>query len=250
MTSRPMAIVTGGAVRVGRATCLAFARAGCDVLFTYRSSSEEAVDLVGRISEHGVEGFAERLDLADLDVVGALADTLRSRCQRIDVLVHNASVYRPTTLAELTPDDALRHYRINALAPLLLTRGLADPLSASDLPGGGAVIAMCDIHAMGTPRAGFSAYSMSKAALTEMVRTLAVELAPNVRVNGVAPGVVAWPDEGHESDRASQQRYLERVPLGRAGTPEDAAEAVRWLAMDATYVTGHILRIDGGRSRR
>jgi pteridine reductase len=88
---------------------------------------------------------------------------------------------------------------------------------------------------------------MSKAALEEMVRSLARDLAPNVRVNGVAPGVVAWPDSGHESEASEQARYLKRVPLGRAGEPEDAAKAVVWLALDATYVTGDVIRVDGGR---
>ena len=91
---------------------------------------------------------------------------------------------------------------------------------------------------------------MSKAALVEMVRTLAIELAPEVRVNGVAPGVVAWPEEGYESDADAQRRYLKRVPMKRAGTPEDAAEAVRWLALEARYTTGEIVRVDGGRALR
>ena len=130
---------------------------------------------------------------------------------------------------------------------MLLTKHLAAKLADSPLKGGGAVVALCDMHAMGRPRKDFSAYSMSKAALAEMVQSLARELAPKVRVNGVAPGVVAFPEAGHESDPEMQKAYLSRVPLQRAGTPEDAAEAVRWLALDATYVTGEIVRLDGGR---
>jgi pteridine reductase len=107
---------------------------------------------------------------------------------------------------------------------------------------------MADIHAMGLPRSGFSAYAMSKAALVELIRSLARELAPRVRVNGVAPGVVAWPEEGYEADEEAQRAYLKRVALERAGTPEDAAAAVAWLALDATYVTGQVIRLDGGRS--
>jgi pteridine reductase len=106
---------------------------------------------------------------------------------------------------------------------------------------------MCDIHASERPRKNFAAYSMSKAALEQMVRVLALELAPKVRVNGVAPGVVAFPDSGAESDPEMQARYLKRVPLARSGTPEEAAEAVRWLALDATYTTGEVVRVDGGR---
>jgi pteridine reductase len=106
---------------------------------------------------------------------------------------------------------------------------------------------MCDMHALGRPRKGFAAYSMSKAALIEMVRCLARDLAPRVRVNGVAPGVVAFPESGYESTPDLQAKYLSRVPLDRSGTPEDAAEAVRWLALDARYTTGEIVRVDGGR---
>ena len=99
------------------------------------------------------------------------------------------------------------------------------------------------------PRAReFVAYAMSKAALAEMVRSLARELAPRVRVNGVAPGVAAWPESGRESDVEAQQAYLKKVPLARAGTPEECAEVVRWLALEATYLTGEIVRFDGGRN--
>lgn len=168
------------------------------------------------------------------------------------MLIHNASTYDRTPLDSLTADQALAAYRVNALAPLLLSAGLAPLLSRSNLRHGGAIVAMCDIHALGEhglPRSrDFAAYAMSKAALAEMVRTLARELAPRVRVNGVAPGVAAWPDSGHESDAASQSAYLSRVPLARAGTAEEAAEVVRWLALDATYLTGEIIRVDGGRN--
>ena len=188
------------------------------------------------------------LDLDDLTAVEAFGRDVAGRSSRLDVLVHNASIYDATPLGDLTAEAALRHYRVNALAPLLLTKHLAPRLAESSLRGGGAIVAMLDIHAMGAARVKHSAYGMSKAALHEMVRTLAKELAPRVRVNGVAPGVVAWPESGDEASAEMQARYLSRVPLGRAGTPEDAAEAVRWLALDATYVTGHVIRVDGGRS--
>jgi pteridine reductase len=108
-------------------------------------------------------------------------------------------------------------------------------------------VCMTDIHAMGRPRRDHAAYAMSKAALAQMVDSLARDLAPRVRVNAVAPGVVAWPEDGAEADAAMQARYLSRVPLGRAGTPGDASGAVAWLALDAAYVTGQTIRVDGGR---
>lgn len=242
MSERPLALVTGGAKRVGRAICAELARAGCEVLLTYNSSEDAAERAAKELNARAI-----RLDLSDLDDVARVGDRLARSEGRLDVLVHNASVYSPSPLHDLNAEEALRHYRVNALAPALLTKSLARALGASSLPGGGSVVAMADIHAMGRPRKEFLAYSMSKAALIEMVRTLARELAPRVRVNAVAPGVVAWPEHGHESDREAQEAYLQRVPLGRAGTPEDAAKAVRWLALDATYVTGEVIRLDGGR---
>lgn len=247
---RPVALVTGGARRVGRAICLALARDGVDVRLTYRTSADQAESLLTELRALGVEATADRLDLDDTDAVETYARRLPSELTGLDILVHNASTYDPTPLDSVTAGQAAGAYRVNALAPLLLSRALTPLLRASNAAGGGAIIAMCDIHALGLPRRGFAAYSMSKAALAEMVRTLALELAPEVRVNGVAPGVVAWPESGHESGEAAQQRYLSRVPLARAGTPEDAAEAVRWLARDARYTTGQIIRVDGGRSLR
>jgi pteridine reductase len=242
MSERPLALVTGGAKRVGRAICEELTRVGCEVILTYHTSEDAAQRTARELKARAI-----RLDLGDLDDVARVGERLARSAGRLDVLVHNASVYSPSPLHELDAEEALRHYRVNALAPALLTKSLAVALRASTLPGGGSVVAMADIHAMGRPRKEFLAYSMSKAALVEMVRTLARELAPQVRVNAIAPGVVAWPEEGYESDREAQDAYLKRVPLGRAGTPDDAAKAVRWLALDATYITGEVIRLDGGR---
>lgn len=248
---RPVALVTGGARRVGRAVCLALARAGCDVVLTFNRSAAEAERTAADVCALGARGRAVKLALEDGDAVAEDSQQIAAMSPRWDVLVHNASSYEPSPLAELTAERAVRDFTINALAPLLLSRALAPALARSSRPGGGAIVAMADIHAMGEhglPRREFASYAMSKAALVEVVRTLARELAPGVRVNAVAPGVVAWPEAGYESDESAQREYLKRVPLGRAGTPEDAAEAVRWLALDAHYVTGQVLRLDGGRS--
>ncbi|MFG0283030.1 MAG: SDR family oxidoreductase [Phycisphaerales bacterium JB039] len=244
---RPVALITGAARRIGRATARAFARAGCDIVITYRTSAVEAADAKAELESLGARVRLERLDLADLDATIAAGARLAGDLDRLDYLIHNASIYRATALDELTADEILTHYTVNAAGPLLLTAQLAPLLRASRAPGGGAVVCMCDIHAMGRPRTGFAAYAMSKAALAEMVRSLARDLAPDVRVTGVAPGVVAWPESGYESDREAQQAYLSRVPLGRSGTPDDAAATIRWLAMEATYVTGVVLPLDGGR---
>ncbi|MEC9374604.1 MAG: SDR family oxidoreductase [Planctomycetota bacterium] len=246
-SDHPLAIVTGGARRVGRAVCIALAQRGCDIEVTYRTSDDEAKSLVSEIERLGRRCTTSRLDLNDLAAVQAYAERIGSQRGRVDVLVHNASVYESTPIGKITADAAERHLRVNAAAPLLLTQGLADSLRRSTLPGGGAVVAFCDIHALGRPRKDHAAYGMSKAALTGMVHALARDLAPEVRVNGVAPGVVAFPEEGPESDPEMQRKYLSRVPLGRSGTPEDAAGVAAWLALDAAYLTGEVIRVDGGR---
>ncbi len=246
--SRPVALVTGGARRVGRATCLALAKAGCDIVLTYHASRDEAMALAEELRAAGVSAVTHEVNLLDLGAVEMFAGFLADSLPRLDVLVHNASVYAPTPMHDLAIQEALQQVSINAVAPLILTARLAPLLRESERPGGGSVVAMVDILAIGKPRRDFVAYSMSKAALAEMVRSSARDLAPNVRVNGVAPGVVAWPDAGAEATPEAQERYLRRVPLGRSGTPEEAAEVVRWLALDATYVTGEIIRVDGGRS--
>ncbi len=244
---RRLALVTGGAKRVGRAICLELAQSGCDVMFTYHRSGDEAVALGEELRKQGAAALAVQVDLVNIQQVERFADELRTILPRIDVVVHNASLYEPTAINELSVNEVMRHITINSIAPLIITSGVAGALKHSVLNGGGAVIAMLDIHAMGRPRRGFVGYSMSKAALTEMVYTLARELAPHTRVNGVAPGVVAWPQNGQDSTEGEQAAYLRRVPLGRAGTPVEAARVVRWLALEATYVTGQVVRVDGGR---
>lgn len=246
-TGRPVALITGAARRVGRAIAVKLAEAGCDVYFTYHQSEEEAQGLAGELSQLGSKGSFHQVDLADGAQVEALGRDLSGTLERLDVLVHNASVYSVSPLRDLSLEDVLRQYQVNAAAPLLLTARLAPLLMQSEMKGGAAVIAFTDIHAMGRPRRDFAAYAMSKAAVTEMIYSLARDLAPLVRVNGIAPGVVAWPEDGVETDPDAQRKYVRRIPLARPGTPEDAAEVVRWLALEATYVTGEIIRVDGGR---
>lgn len=245
---RPRALVTGAAHRVGRAIALALARAGCSVDVTYRRSAQQAAAVVEELGALGsTDSRALLLDLDDLAGVERVAREYAACQPRLRVLVHNASSYFPTQIDRVEAAAAESFMRVHAVGPLLLTRGLLGSLRRD---GAGSVVAMLDIHAMGQPRVGYSAYAMSKAALHEMVRSLAVELAPAVRVNGVAPGVVEWPGDGPDADEAMQARYLARVPMGRAGTLDEAAEAAVWLGLRATYTTGQVVRVDGGRSLR
>ena len=250
---RPIALVTGAARRVGRAVAVELARSGFDLIVTCRTRPvevRETCDLAKTAADGATESqFASRvieIELDDPNAVQSLCEDLgdSSNTPRLDALVHNASSFSKAPVGEITPEYALSHYRINALAPLLLTQGLANRLAASGQPGGGAVVAFGDIHAMGRPQRHYSAYAMSKAALTQMVPSLAIDLAPDIRVNGIAPGVVAWPDDTTQEE---MDRYEKRIPLKRPGTPEDAAVTARWLIVEATYITGEIIRVDGGR---
>jgi len=256
---RPVtALITGGTRRVGLAVARAFtARSstrggnpsgGTTIILTSREP--KAADAIGakrELEAIGARVELEQLDPGDVDSIAPLAARVESRYGSLDALVHNASVYERSPLESLSSQQFDRAMMINAFAPVLLTTELRALLDASKLAGGAGVVAMVDMHVLGRPRKDLLAYSMSKAALVEAVRSLARELAPKVRVNAVAPGVVAWPEEGSEAGAKFQQEYLARVPLGRAGTPEDAAEVVCWLALDARYVTGEIVRVDGGR---
>ena len=232
-------VITGGTKRVGKQIASTLAAAGHRVIITTREVTDgdrAFADSLGHAS------LAISLDLNDPASLDACLQQLAG--ESISGIVHNASIYEPTKLDDITLEIAERYYRVHAAGPLVLTAKLAPQLAQSQ---NSAIVCMADIHVIGRPRTHFAPYSMSKAALVEMVRSLSRDLAPHTRVNGIAPGVILWPDDGHESDDASQQAYLKRVPLDRSGTPEEAAEAVRWLLDDASYTTGQIIRIDGGR---
>lgn len=242
------AIVTGAARRVGRAVALELAAAGWDLVLTCRTRRAEADRVAaecaaaGATNGHRCRVAVAELDLADLPAVERFG--IGAAARGVDALVLNASSYARTPFGSIAAPVAEHELRVNALAPLLLSQSLAPALSASAAPGGGAIVAFGDIHAAGRPRRSFAPYLMSKAALHAMVEALAVELAPAVRVNAILPGVVAWPDDAPAAERAA---YEARIPLARPGTPEDAARLVRTVIEDMPYVTGSLMRLDGGR---
>jgi len=246
---RQRAIITGSAARVGRATAVEFARRGLDITLAVRadnSAARESAALCRAAAREAgqaePEVAIECAELDDLAAVQAMGERLAARSA--DVIVHCASRYDPQAFGSITPEHALSHMRVNALAPLLLTQAVAPQLSQSSIPSGGAVVCFSDMHAAGRLYRNHAAYFASKGALDALIGALAVELAPRIRVNGIAPGVVAWPAN---ADPAMTARYIERTPLGRAGTPEEAARCAAWLALEATYLCGEIIRLDGGR---
>lgn len=242
----PVALVTGASRRVGRAIALELAARGCEVWVTYRSAKREALSLLKEIGtiEGATPGGAIRADFSNAERAARMIVAAFGR-RPLDVLVHNASMYEPDRARPRAQAAAAReHFEVNALAPMLLSDALSSRLAKSSLPGGGAIIFMGDIHATGRPRRRWTGYLASKAAAHQVAEVLALRLAPAIRVNVVAPGMVAAPPSLPAAER---NHYVARVPLGRSGTPRDAAGAVAWLALDAPYITGATIRVDGGR---
>jgi pteridine reductase len=235
-TDKKVALVTGGAKRVGRAIVEKLAGAGFAVAFTYLTSEDEAQELAARI-----DGLAIKADLTHpVEAAEHIRNAFAMFSDHLDVLVNNASLYLPGRLSETKVDLIRRLNAIHVESPLLLVQTFESMLRASK----GHVINMVDLLAE-RPWPQYLAYSASKAALASLTLGLARELAPDVTVNGIAPGVVEWPP-GYP--REEQQKYLKRVPLAREGTPQDVADLVHFLATAGSYITGQIIRLDGGRS--
>jgi pteridine reductase len=235
MSNHPVALVTGGARRVGRQIAISLAEAGYDVALTFNQSDSDAKTTVDLIQQAGRSALAIRADLTDSSAVDDVRKSISSKWSRLDVLVNNASIYEPG-------DDSVQARRMWAIhfeTPLALCRAFEKELRESR----GHVVNMLDLLAE-KPWPKYAAYCASKAAAWNLTLSMAKELAPEVTVNGIAPGVVEWPADYPESEK---EKYLRRIPLGRAGTPRDVAAAVIFFC-NATYVTGQVLRLDGGRS--
>ena len=241
MMERPAVLVTGSARRLGAAIARGLHAAGFDVALHCHASRAEAdalaVDLEALRAGSTV---VLQADLAAFDRLPELVAQTVGHFGRLDALVNNASAFFPTPIGQATPDQWDALFNANARAPFFLAQAAAPHLRASR----GAIVNLADIHAE-RPLREHTLYGMSKAALVHMTRALALELAPEVRVNAIAPGAILWPDSGKAD--AAKQAMLERTPLQRTGTPEEVADAVLWLLRDATYVTGQVLRLDGGR---
>ena len=241
--SRKTILVTGAAKRLGSAIARELHATGANVLLHYRQAAATAEDLVGELNAARPSSAAclpaDLLDVGSLPQL--IADTV-DRFGRLDALVNNASSFFPTPLGEIdlaSWDDLMGS---NLKAPLFLTQAAAPHLRAAR----GAVVNITDIHAE-RPLAGYPLYCAAKAGLLGLTRALAIELAPQVRVNAVAPGPILWPDSGF-FDSAARQEIVAHTLLQRTGCPEDVARAVRYLLEDAAYVTGQVINVDGGRT--
>jgi len=245
--SRQVALVTGGARRIGAAIVRRLHAEGFDIALHFHASSAEATALAGELeSRRRGSTLLLQTELSDFDRLPELIAATIGRFGRLDALVNNASAFFPTALGESTPAQWDALFAANARAPFFLSQAAAPHLRATR----GAIVNLTDIYGE-RPLRAHAIYGMSKAALLQMTRALALELAPDVRVNAVSPGAILWPEAsgtGAGKDDAAKQAMLARTPLGRTGTPEEIAGAVRWLLCEATYTTGQVIRVDGGRT--
>jgi pteridine reductase len=241
--SGSVALVTGAARRLGRAVAIRLARGGCRVAVHYRESRAEALETVSAVRAEGGEARAFRADLARPSAPARLVTAVEKGLGPVEVLVSNASVFRRTPLFESTLADFDEHLAVNLRAPWLLARAVAPGMTER---GRGKIVHLGDIHAE-RPLADHGPYVASKAGLHALTLALARDLAPAIQVNAVAPGAILLP----AGAPASRRRALERgIPAGRLGTPAEVAGAVAFFVEGPDFVTGEILRVDGGRHCR
>lgn len=243
-TAGKVALVTGAARRVGRAIALSLAEAGIDVAIHYHTSADEAQRCAEEIRRLDRRAVCVKGDLAESDTPRAIVDKVVEKMGGLDILVNNASVFdrSPVGQAEQVGGDVWeRIFRVNAVAPDLLAKWAAPLMQRA---GAGRIVNLTDVLA-DRPIRGYAAYCASKAALVSLTRSLAWELAPEITVNAVAPGIAVFPES---YDQALRDKLVSRVPLKRVGTPEEVAAVVRFLVTAGDYITGQVIAVDGGRS--
>jgi len=237
-----VALVTGAARRIGAAISRCLHEQGAAVAVHYRDSGTDADALCAALNALRPDSaLAVQADLADIDGLPALIQTVVAWHGRLDILINNASSFYPTPLGEITVSDWDDLVGSNLKAPLFLSQAALVELRKAR----GVIINMIDIHAQ-RPLREHVVYGAAKAGLAMLTRALAKDLAPEIRVNGVSPGAIMWPEGGMSDD--TKATILHQIPAGRPGDASDIAGCVLYLVRDASYVTGQIIAVDGGRS--
>lgn len=238
--TKPVALITGAAKRLGAKTTRELHQAGFDVIIHYHSSQKAAQALATQLNESRANSaHTLQADLNNHHQVIALACAAIQIHHRLDVLINNASTFYPTPLADASESQWQDLFASNSKAPYFLAQQLSNELAKQQ----GCIINMVDIYAS-RPKAQHSIYSMAKSSLVTLTKSLAKELAPDIRVNGVAPGVILWPETISEAEK---QQLLADIPLAKIGDPKQIAETILFLIRN-DYITGQIIAVDGGRS--
>ncbi len=237
-------LITGGAKRVGAAICRLLHAHGAHIMIHYRSSTNEARALQAELNlQRQNSATIIQGDLLNLAVLPSLVQETINQFGRLDVLINNASSYYATELGEIGDEEWQDLVGSNLKAPLFLAQSAAAELRKNK----GCIVNITDMH-VERPKKGYIVYSVAKAGLVTLTKSLAHELSPEVRVNAVAPGPVMWPEDNPQFDEVYRQRVISQTLLKRIGNPDDVAKAVKFLIEDAPFITGQIIAVDGGRS--
>ena len=239
-----VALITGGARRVGAAISRLLHQGGMDLMVHYRSSAEQARALQAELNAVRADSVAlVQADLLNAASLPAMVNETLQRFGRLDVLINNASSFFPTVVGEISEREWDDLMGTNLKTPLFLSQAAAPHLRSSH----GCIVNIVDIHA-DRPMRNYVVYSVAKGGLLALTRSLAAELGPEVRVNGVSPGAIIWPEDERWSDELARQRIVQTTLLKRIGDPDDIARTVGFLVFDAPYITGQVIAVDGGRS--
>lgn len=237
-------LITGGARRVGAAMCRMLHASGAQLMLHYRSSGDAARALQTALNATRPDSVALiQADLLNISTLPSLVNETVQRFGRMDVLINNASSFFPTPIGEITEDTWDDLVGTNLKTPLFLSQAAAPHLKRTH----GCIVNIVDIHA-DRPMKSYAVYSAAKGGLMALTRSLAGDMGPEVRVNGVSPGVILWPEDERWSDDLARQRIIHTTLLKRVGEPEDIARTARFLIYDAPYITGQVITVDGGRS--
>ena len=237
-------LITGGAKRVGAAICRELHAHGASLMIHYKTSITEARALQAELNLQRANSVAIiQGDLLNIAVLPSLVSESVKQFGRLDILINNASTYYPTEIGKITEENWHDLMGSNLKAPMFLAQAAAVELRKNY----GCIVNITDMH-IERPKKGYVVYSVAKAGLVTLTKSLAHELSPEVRVNAVAPGPVQWPENNPQFDEVYRQRVISQTLLKKIGEPQDIAKAVKFLVADAPFITGHVLAVDGGRS--
>ena len=237
-------LITGGAKRVGAAICRELHANGARLMIHYKSSIIEARALQAELNLQRANSVAIiQCDLLNTAALPNLVHETVAHFGQLDGLINNASSYYATEIGKITEENWHDLVGSNLKAPMFLAQAAAAELRKSH----GCIVNITDMH-IERPKKGYVVYSVAKAGLVTLTKSLAHELSPEVRVNAVAPGPVQWPENNPQFDEVYRQRVINQTLLKKIGNPQDIAKAVKFLVADAPFITGHVLAVDGGRS--